>query len=118
MSDDSNNTTAGGRSLGGGASEPLPASWLHPAERPRVGRIGVGASGGPHNDDDDDEDENEERENWFAGGERRYQRMTSLSRFELIRCSLFSGLSIENPDRQRAVPGGNMVRDLLRRAAQ
>jgi hypothetical protein len=44
--------------------------------------------------------------------------MSNLSRFELICCSLFSGLSIENPDRQRAVPGGNMVRDLLRRAAQ
>ena len=38
--------------------------------------------------------------------------------FELIRYSFFSGLSIENPDRQNAVPGGNMVRDLLRRAAQ
>jgi UBX domain-containing protein 1 len=116
MSDDSNNTTAGGRSLGGGASEPLPTNWLHPTERPRVGRIGD--SGGHHDDDDEDEDENQERESWFAGGERRYQRMTSLSKFKLIRCSLFSGLSIENPDRQRAVPGGNMVRDLLRRAAQ
>ena len=62
MSDDSNNTTAGGRSLGGSAAEPLPTSWSHPSERPRVGRIS-------HNDDDDDEDENQE---WFAGGERRY----------------------------------------------
>jgi hypothetical protein len=87
MSDDSNNTTAGGRSLGGGAAEPLPTSWSHPSERPRVGRIGDwssrgggsgGGGGGPHDDDDDDEDENEERESWFAGGERRYQRMTSL----------------------------------------
>ena len=40
MSDDSNSTTAGGRSLGGGAAEPLPASWSRPSERPRVGRIG------------------------------------------------------------------------------
>ena len=77
MSDDSNNTTAGGRSLGGDASEPLPYSWLHPSERPRVGRIG---GGGHHeDDDDDDEDENQGRESWFAGGERRYQIMTSLS---------------------------------------
>ena len=30
----------------------------------------------------------------------------------------FSGINVENPDRRRAVPGGNMVRDLLRRAAQ
>lgn len=30
----------------------------------------------------------------------------------------FSGISVENPDRQRAMPGGNMVRDLLRRAEQ
>ena len=41
---------------------------------------GGAASGGPH-DDDDDEDENKERESWFAGGERRCQRMTGLSRF-------------------------------------
>ena len=40
MSDDTNNTTAGGRSLRGGASEPLPNSWSQPSERPRVGRIG------------------------------------------------------------------------------
>lgn len=43
---------------------------------------GGAASGGPHDDDDDDdEDENKERESWFAGGERRCQRMTGLSRF-------------------------------------
>ena len=30
----------------------------------------------------------------------------------------FSGINVENPDRRRAAPGGNMVRDLLRRAAQ
>jgi hypothetical protein len=29
-----------------------------------------------------------------------------------------SGISIENPDRQRGVPGGDMVRELLRRAAE
>ena len=39
MSDD-NQTTGGGRSLGGGSAEPLPSSWSRPSERPRVGRIG------------------------------------------------------------------------------
>lgn len=29
-----------------------------------------------------------------------------------------SGISVENPDSRRSVPGGDMVRDLLRRAAQ
>ena len=70
-----NNSTTGGRSLGGGAAEPLPSSWSHPSERPRVGRIGDwsgSGGGGPHDNDEDDEDENAERENWFAGGERRY----------------------------------------------
>ena len=70
MSD--NNTTRVGRSLGGGAAEPLPSSWLRPSERPRVGRIGDWSTGGAHDDDDDDDDdENEGRESWFAGGERR-----------------------------------------------
>lgn len=40
MSDDSNNTSGGGRSLGGDAAEPLPSNWSRPAEKPRVGRIG------------------------------------------------------------------------------
>ncbi|KAK7017610.1 SEP-domain-containing protein [Favolaschia claudopus] len=56
---------------------------------------------------DEDEDEDappDQRESWFAGGER-------------------SGISVQNPDAPsrrggRAVPGGGMVRDLLRRAAQ
>lgn len=29
-----------------------------------------------------------------------------------------SGISVQNPDRPGAVPGGNLVRDLLRRAAE
>ncbi|KAJ7160016.1 SEP-domain-containing protein [Mycena crocata] len=42
----------------------------------------------------------EERERWFAGGER-------------------SGISVENPDApRRRGPGGDLVRDLLRRAAE
>lgn len=32
--------------------------------------------------------------------------------------NLSSGINVQNPDRQRSVPGGDMVRDLLRRAAQ
>jgi len=131
MSDSGNNPTGAGRTLGGDAAEPLPSNWAHPAAAPRVGRIGdwSGSSssssgagghfgsisslgGGGHgrppptddhhdddDDDDDDDDENKGAESWFAGGER-------------------SGISVENPDRRGAVPGGNMVRDLLRRAAQ
>jgi len=131
MSDDNK---TGGRSLGGGDNEPLPSSWVRPANsQPRVGRIGDwtgssssgGSTGGPrlatlhdmtpggsggsgphaghgHDDDDDDDDDEAEGkddgESWFAGGER-------------------SGISIQNPDRA-PIPGGNMVRDLLRRAAE
>ncbi|KAL0066265.1 protein phosphatase regulator [Marasmius tenuissimus] len=61
------------------------------------------SSGGRRgNDDDDDESGEGEGENWFAGGER-------------------SGISVQNPGRQGeqgGVPGGNVVRDLLRRAAE
>ncbi|KAJ7884451.1 SEP-domain-containing protein [Mycena leptocephala] len=46
-----------------------------------------------HSDDDSDE-----QETWFAGGER-------------------SGISVQNPGRGR-VPGGDLVRDLLRRAQE
>jgi UBX domain-containing protein 1 len=132
MSDGDNNNSGGGRSLGGERAEPMPSSWSRPAA-PRVGRVGdwtnssstgsrggggagagagrfatlssMGGGGGngppppDDDDDDDDDDENKGAESWFAGGER-------------------SGISVENPDRQRQVPGGNMVRDLLRRAAQ
>ncbi|GLB42820.1 putative SEP-domain-containing protein [Lyophyllum shimeji] len=125
---DSNNPSGGGRTLGGGAAEPLPSSWARSAEAPRLGRIGDwsgsggggvsrsgsrfgtigglssagggggGAPGGRRHDDSDEEEDDEgKREQWFAGGER-------------------SGLSIQNPDRR--LPGGDMVRDLLRRAAE
>lgn len=42
MANDESDSTnsSGGRSLGGGASQPLPASWARPSDRPRVGRIG------------------------------------------------------------------------------
>ncbi|KAH8105335.1 ubiquitin-related domain-containing protein [Cristinia sonorae] len=141
MSGDNGQNT--GRTLGGTPSnEPIPSSWQRPTNAaPRIGRIGgwgsssssggtssggrriatlrdVGSGGGGmpsmgghaghaghghDDDDDDDEDENENRdegESWFAGGER-------------------SGISVQNPDRPgRSVPGGNLVRDLLRRAAE
>lgn len=130
MSDDNNNS--GGRSLGGGPSEPLPENWGgSQSNSRRVGRVGEwnsssssgnnsrgirtlgdsGSAGGggfslplrgaEHPDDDDSEDEEggDQGESWFAGGER-------------------SGLSIQNPDRRGAIPGGRMVRDLLRRAAE
>ncbi|KAF9466781.1 hypothetical protein BDZ94DRAFT_1306004 [Collybia nuda] len=130
MSDDNNvnSESGGGRSLGGGSNEPLPSSWARPAAAPRVGRIGdwsggsrggsggssgrfgtiggLGSSvppsrsprGGPASSNSSD-DENNEGESWFAGGEK-------------------SGLSIQNPEAAPNVPGGNLVRDLLRRAAE
>ncbi|KAI0052836.1 SEP-domain-containing protein [Auriscalpium vulgare] len=54
----------------------------------------------PSGDDDDDDDEDDgPPQNFFAGGER-------------------SGLSVQNPDSNRNTPGGSVVRDLLRRAAE
>ncbi|KAJ3713679.1 hypothetical protein C8R42DRAFT_592677, partial [Lentinula raphanica] len=58
--------------------------------------------GGGHGSDDDED--NDQGESWFAGGER-------------------SGISVQNPDRPGAerggaVPGGDMVRNILRRAAE
>jgi len=133
MSDDNTNR---GRTLGGGeGDDSIPSSWARPANAPRVGRVGawnsgsgsssrsgsgqrvatlrdLGSSGGPSSggfggpggqgaddDEDDDDDPKEGGESWFAGGER-------------------SGVNIENPDRNRNVPGGHVVRDLLRRAAE
>ncbi|EGN97269.1 hypothetical protein SERLA73DRAFT_183932 [Serpula lacrymans var. lacrymans S7.3] len=123
---------AGGRTLGGGNSEPLPSAWVRPAAAPRVGRIGdwgssSSSSRGPSgrgiatlsdvsasrpgggvarlppsaaDDDDDDDDEDEDkRQTFFAGGER-------------------SGLSVENPNRRDNIPGGNVVRDIIRRATE
>ncbi|EIN04200.1 SEP-domain-containing protein [Punctularia strigosozonata HHB-11173 SS5] len=73
--------------------------------------FGGGGFGG-HDDDDEDDGhghdhshgdvpEHDEGESWYAGGER-------------------SGISVENPDRDRMrnIPGGDVVRDLLRRAAE
>ncbi|KAF8431708.1 SEP-domain-containing protein [Boletus edulis BED1] len=55
-----------------------------------------------HDDDDDDDDDEgspREGESWFAGGER-------------------SGISVQNPNARGNVPGGRMVQDILRRAAE
>ncbi|RPD73670.1 SEP-domain-containing protein, partial [Lentinus tigrinus ALCF2SS1-7] len=80
----------------------------------RIATLNDISSGGPsvggghghghaHADDDDDEEEDEgpgdQGADWYAGGER-------------------SGISVQNPNRQGAVPGGNLVQDLLRRAAE
>ncbi|KZT00093.1 SEP-domain-containing protein [Laetiporus sulphureus 93-53] len=59
-----------------------------------------GGRAGSEDDEDEDERQGEEGESWFAGGER-------------------SGISVQNPGRPGGdVPGGNLVRDLLRRAAE
>ncbi|KAF8632704.1 hypothetical protein AX15_001728 [Amanita polypyramis BW_CC] len=122
MSGDDNSA---GRTLDGRVAEALPSSWARPSSGQRTGRIGdwgsnssssgrstgrfatidrmnTGSPGGPPRPPVDEDDENDDagrRESWFAGGER-------------------SGISIENPDRQRTVPGGDLVRELLRRAAE
>jgi len=117
------NSTGAGRTLDGRVAEPLPSTWARSSSTPRVGRIGQwsgpGTSSGrfatidsmnsasspghgpsPAADDNGDENDEVDRgESWFAGGER-------------------SGISVENPNRSRGVPGGDMVRDLLRRAAE
>lgn len=81
-----------------------------------LGDIGSGSGGAPSgggpgfglmgDDDDNDEDDDhehpppQEAESWYAGGER-------------------SGISVQNPDSGPPnVPGGNIVQNLLRRAAE
>ncbi|KAG1782171.1 hypothetical protein EV702DRAFT_1265783 [Suillus placidus] len=118
-----------GQSLGGNQdSEPLPAGWGRPST-PRVGRVGDWSGtnnsgrnsssssrggfgslsnlptsggarmpGGPQVGDDDD-DENKEGENWYAGGER-------------------SGISVQNPNSAGDRPGGSLVREISRQAAE
>ncbi|KAH9840529.1 uncharacterized protein C8Q71DRAFT_739788 [Rhodofomes roseus] len=94
--------TSSSSSAGRGAPAPRiatlgnsgPAVPAAPAAAPAAGPRRAPSSG-----DDDDDDENAEGESWFAGGER-------------------SGIAVQNPDRPGAVPGGSLVRDLLRRAAQ
>jgi len=124
--DDTTENASGGRTLGGGAAEPLPAEWNRSSSQaPQTGRIGqtttprAPSAGGrfsslrdlasgsisrgpsvPMGGSDDDSDEGGGGESWFAGGER-------------------SGINVENPDRPGGPPGSNnMVREILRRAAQ
>ena len=86
--------------------------------------MGLGGHGHGHAHDDDDEEEEDndgrtEGESWFAGGERRYVVCLSSFPVQLMMSFLHSGISVQNPDRPgRAVPGGSLVRDLLRRAAE
>lgn len=84
---------------------------------------GHAGHGHAHADDDDDEEderpEGDQGENWYAGGERRYVSCESLMMYEKrMTLTRHSGISVQNPDRPGAVPGGNLVRDLLRRAAE
>lgn len=65
---------------------------------PSVGASHADHGHGDEEDDDSDYEADKHPQNYFAGGER-------------------SGLSIQDPGR-RGPPGGNMVRDLLRRAAE
>jgi UBX domain-containing protein 1 len=71
---------------------------------PPGGGGGPGFGGGGHGDDDDDDDDEHEHppegQDMYAGGER-------------------SGLSIQNPNNGAPnVPGGNIIQNLLRRAAE
>ncbi|PCH34546.1 SEP-domain-containing protein [Wolfiporia cocos MD-104 SS10] len=68
---------------------------------PSMGGGSGGGHGHAHDSDDDEgsEPEHREAESWFAGGER-------------------SGISVQNPNRPGSTPGGSLVRDLLRRAAE
>jgi len=95
-----------------------------------IGRVesrgGLGSGGGRQslgNNDDDNEEEAEgegegEGESWFAGGERRQVFFRSFFISHFLDARGCSGISVENPDSRRSIPGGPMVRDLLRRAAQ
>ncbi len=125
MSDGDNNISGLGRSLGGGPAEPLPSSWPQrlrsgPGRIATLGSMGQSSGGRraqSHGDDSDSDDDREKAESWFAGGERRHDFLFIW--FTVTNADdRFSGISIENPDSQRSVPGGNLVRDLLQRAAQ
>ena len=72
----------------------------------------------PHVSDDEDEEEpgRGQGESWFAGGERRSASIISLT--SIVSDPLpSSGISVENPGRPN-FPGGSLVQDLLRRAAE
>ncbi|KAI0919984.1 hypothetical protein AcV5_001914 [Taiwanofungus camphoratus] len=96
------NSTTSSRSGSGGPRITTLRDVAGGGPAPSMGGFGGGGHAHGGSDDEDDEDENrraDQGESWFAGGER-------------------SGISVQNPDRPGAVPGGNLVRDLLRRAAE
>ncbi|OBZ73369.1 UBX domain-containing protein 1 [Grifola frondosa] len=76
-----------------------------------IGNTGAPAGGHEHahggSDDEDEEDDN-------PGADQGESCQAASS----LRISSYSGISVQNPDRPGAVPGGNLVRDLLRRAAE
>lgn len=78
-----------------------------------------------HDDDDDDDDDDDEGppregESWFAGGERRYAHTCLYHLLPTSRPFSISGISVQNPNVRgnRDVPGGRLVSDILRRAAE
>lgn len=72
-----------------------------------------------HVSDDEDEDESgrDQGESWFAGGERRLVNFHHVLDLNHISDLPPSGISVENPGRPN-FPGGSLVQDLLRRAAE
>ena len=72
----------------------------------------------PASDDEDDEESGKDQgESWFAGGERRLDFIASSTLIIFLIRHLSSGISVENPGRPN-FPGGSLVQDLLRRAAE
>ncbi|THH09956.1 hypothetical protein EW145_g1665 [Phellinidium pouzarii] len=120
MSDQSGNSNSNARGYRPSNSVPRIGrigQWGDAASRPSNSRssnsagprvatfrdIGSASSRGGHvpeiSDDDDEDESGGEGQNFFTGGER-------------------SGLAVQNPDHRQSIPGGNTVRDLLRKAAE
>ncbi|RXW20492.1 hypothetical protein EST38_g5365 [Candolleomyces aberdarensis] len=90
-----------------------------------LGGLGGGSSSrGPprrpadDDDDDDDDDENKAGESWFAGGERRYFDTRFICFLVSWLNIIDSGISVQNPGQADRGSGGDLVQDLLRRAAR
>ncbi|KAK7696522.1 hypothetical protein QCA50_001180 [Cerrena zonata] len=104
----SSSSSSSSRPSGGGRIATLRDIASNSGPGPSMGRSGEApppGGGHAHGEDDDEEDDDEEEgrekggENWYAGGER-------------------SGLSVQNPNAPSNQPGGDLVRDLLRRASR
>ncbi|KAI0791273.1 ubiquitin-related domain-containing protein [Abortiporus biennis] len=93
------------RDIGSGSGSGPPLGGFGGSGGGFGGLGGIGRGGSDDDDDDDDErrgGDDGEGESWFAGGER-------------------SGISVQNPGRGPGganEPGGDLVRELLRRAAE